>query len=226
MKNKILSVALVSALTICSSRAESDGFGSGKWSVGMGISTLGVGADIAYKFNESFKVRGMVNYFQLSRKFNNDEVTLRAKMRLFTAGILGEWHLLRNGFRITGGLVYNGNRLNLKGTTSRSFTINGRTYAPRDIGEANGYLNFRPIAPYLGIGYDSGHEKKTGLSFKADAGLLFQGNVRGKIDRISGLLASRTQAVNDTKDEIVKKANKNRWLKTYPVISFGLNYKF
>ncbi len=226
MKNKILSAALVSALTICSTQADSDGFSSGKWSVGMGISTLGVGADIAYKFNESFKVRGVVNYFQLSRKFSDDEMTIRAKMRFFTAGILGDWHVLQNGFRVTGGLVYNGNRLNLNATPSRNFTINGRLYAPAQIGEANGYLNFRPIAPYLGIGYDSSHEKKTGFSFKADLGLLFQGNVRGKINQISGLAANNAQAVNDAKDEVVREANKNRWLKTYPVISFGLNYKF
>ncbi len=227
MKKKILCAAVLVALAASSVQADDSAtFGSGKWSVGMGVSTLGIGANVAYKFNESFKVRGVVNYFRLSRKFSDSDTALDTKLRLLTVGALGDWHVMQNGFRVTGGLVYNGNRLNVTGKLTRNLTINGRTYTPAEIGEAKGTLDFRKIAPYLGIGYDSGHEKKAGFSFTADAGILFQGKVRGKVDSISGLAANRAHAVNDMKDDIVNTANKSRWLKTYPVISFGLNYKF
>jgi len=227
MKKLLLSATVLGALTVSSAQADDSAtFGSGKWSVGMGVSTLGIGANVAYKFNESFKVRGVVNYFRLSRKFSDSETELDTKLRLLTVGALGDWHVMQNGFRITGGLVYNGNRLNVRGKLTRNLTINGRTYTPAEIGEAKGTLDFRKIAPYLGIGYDSGHEKKAGFSFTADAGILFQGKVRGKVDSISGLAANRAHAVNDMKDDIVNTANKSRWLKTYPVISFGLSYKF
>jgi hypothetical protein len=226
-KNLLLGVALLGALTVSSAQADDSAtFGSGKWSVGMGVSTLGIGANVAYKFNESFKVRGVVNYFRLSRKFSDDETAIDAKLRFLTVGALGDWHMMQNGFRVTGGLVYNGNRLNITGKLTRNLTINGRTYTPAEIGEAKGTLDFRKIAPYLGIGYDSGHEKKAGFSFTADAGVLFQGKIRGKVDSISGLAVNKAQAISDAKDDIVNTANKSRWLKTYPVISLGLSYKF
>lgn len=226
MKRNIISVALLSGLAIASVKADQSVFSSnGNWSAGIGVSTLGIGANVGYKFNESFKVRGVVNYFQFTKKFSDDELSLSAKFRLFTIGLLGDWHVMQNGFRITGGLVYNGNRLNLKGTPSRNLTVNGRTYTPAEIGEANATFDFRKIAPYIGIGYDSCHASKTGLSFTADLGVLFQGKVSGKVNSISGRLKGDAQAVNDVKDDITKTLNKS-WIKTYPVIAIGLSYKF
>lgn len=225
-KNLLLGTVVSGVLAVSSAQADSTNLENGKWSAGMGVSTLGIGANVAYKFNESFKVRGVVNYFKLSRKFSDNTTKLDTKLRLLTIGALGDWHVMQNGFRITGGLVYNGNRLNGTGKLTKNLTINGRTYTPAQIGEAKGTLDFRKIAPYLGIGYDSGHEEKTGFSFTADAGILFQGKARGKVDSISGMAVNRTQAINDAKDNLVNTANKSRWLKTYPVISLGLSYKF
>lgn len=225
MKKKIILTTLVSSLTLGVVQADSSST-SGKWSAGVGISTLGLGANVGYKFNESFKIRGIVNYFQYSKKFNDDELALSTKLRLLTAGIMGDWHFAQNGFRLTGGLVYNGNRFKMNGTPSRNVVVNGRTYTPAEIGEVQGTLDFRPIAPYIGIGYDSGHEKKCGFAFTAEVGVLFQGKVRGKVNKITGALASQARAINDMKDYTVAEVNKSRLIKTYPVLSIGLSYKF
>lgn len=222
MKNKIIFATLLSGFLLASAHASD----SGKWSIGGGVSTLGAGINVGYKLNESFKLRGILNYFNLNRSLHDDQFNSKGTLQLFTAGILGDLHVCQNGFRLTGGLVYNGNKLDMDYSPRKNVTINGRTYTPQQLGNIKGTLNFRPIAPYLGIGYDSGHQEKSGISFTVDAGVLFQGNVHGKVNSITGLAVNKRQAISDAKDEIVRKANNIGLLKVYPVISLGISYKF
>lgn len=222
MKNNIILASLFSILSLTSATADQ----GGKWSAGIQMSTVGGGANVAYKFNDFFKLRSTINYFQFNKSINGSDFNTDGKLQLLTVGLLGDFHLFQNGLRLTGGLVYNDNRVKIKSAAIRDVTIHGRTYTAQEIGEVHGSLDFRPVAPYVGIGYDSGHNDKEGFSFSAEAGVLFQGKVRGKINNITGLLRNDSQTISDVKDEIVDEANKKTWLKAYPVISLGINYKF
>jgi len=183
-------------------------------------------AHLAYKFNDYFKLRGMINYLQYNKSISASDFDIDGKLKFLTVGLLGDFHLLQNGLRLTAGLVYNDNRATLNAKTIKSFTVNGRTYTPAEIGQVDGSIDFRPFAPYLGIGYDSGHNDRAGLGFTADIGVLFQGKARGKVNNITGLLRNNSQAINDAKDEVVNEVNNKTWIKAYPVISLGINYKF
>jgi len=218
MKKTILATALISGLAVSAHAAP--------FSAGLGVSTLGIGANAGYKINNSFKVRVAGNYFKYNKSVNNGDFTYKGKLRMFTLGALGDWHFLENGFRVTGGLMYNGNQLNVDATPSNSHTYNGTTYTPQQIGTVKGRLNFRRIAPYLGVGFDSGHESASGFSFNADLGVLFQGKVRGKVKSISGTLSNNATAVENVKEDVVKAANKKKLLQYYPVIAVGVSYKF
>lgn len=224
MKKKIALLAFANCLILNMSHEAQASANS--WTAGVGISTLGFGANIGYGINESFKIRGVVNYLQHSRKIKDDSLALKGTLKMFTAGVLADWHVMQNGFRLTGGLLYNANRLNMHGTPSKNVTVNGRTYTPAEIGEVTGSLKFRPIAPYLGIGYDSGHKDKAGFSFTADAGVLFQGKVKGRINKMTGAFAANSQALNDMKDYVASEVNKQSLIKAYPVVSIGISYKF
>ncbi len=196
------------------------------FSAGLGVSTLGIGANAGYKISNSFKVRAAGNYFKLSRSVSDGDLTYKGKLRMFTIGVLGDWHCLGNGFRITGGLMYNGNQLNLDVTPNNSHSYNGVTYTPQQIGTVKGTIKFRRIAPYLGLGFDSGHENASGFSFNADLGVLFQGSARGKIKSISGLAANDATTIENVKEDVVKAVNKKKLIKYYPVLSLGVSYKF
>ena len=180
---------------------------SGKWSVGGGVSTLGAGLNVGYQFNDFFKLRGIINYFSFNKSLHNNQFTAKGNLKLFTTSLMGDFHPCQNGFRLTGGLVYNGNKLDMEYASKKNLTIHGRTYTPQQLGNIKGTLNFRAIAPYFGVGYDSGYREKVGFSFNVDTGVLFQGNVRGKVTRLTGLVLNKQQAINDAKDEIVREAN-------------------
>jgi hypothetical protein len=226
---KILSLALISTVIFSAAQATQPTTPSsncGKIALGAGISTLGGNLNASYKVNTFFKIRGVINYAKISRKFKDDSLALSGSLRLFTPGVMLDLHPFENGLRLTAGAMYNGNKLSVHGTPSKNITVNGRTYTPAQIGEASGSLTFRPISPYVGIGYDSGHEKCGGLSFNVDAGVLFQGQVRGKITKLTGLLAAVPQVFDDVKTYATNEVNKNRFIKAYPVLSIGLSYKF
>lgn len=223
MNKKIILAALVfggllNSTAFCSK--------AGQFSAGVGVSTLGFGGNVGYKINNYFKVRAVVNYFQLTKKFGDSEVDYKGTLRMFSIGALADWHFLQNGFRVTGGLLYNGNNVKIKATPSGSHSYNGVTYTPQQIGEVKGTVSFRPISPYLGIGFDSGHESCSGFIFNADIGVLFQGSARGKINSISGQLSNNSAALDNVKEDVMKQINKKSWIKTYPVISLGVSYKF
>lgn len=221
-RRMIIAAFMFSSLLICAAQATQ----ASPISAGLGVSTLGIGAQVGYKINNSFVIRGVANYFKFNKKMNDDDETYKASLRMFTIGLLGDWHFLQNGFRLTGGLLYNGNELNVTAETNRNITIDGVVYTPQQIGTVKGTVNFRPISPYLGIGYTSGHENRSGFSVSADIGVLFQGNARGKIKSITGLAGTQAAVIENQKNAIVKQINKQSWLKTYPVISLGISYKF
>ena len=226
MNNKfIIAAFMCGSLLTCATQGGQPSLQPSSFSAGLGISTLGIGGSVGYSINSSFTVRGVVNYFKFNKKFSGDN-NVDAGMRLFTIGILGDWHFLQNGFRLTGGLLYNGNELNIKATPNSNQTINGRVYTPQQIGTVKGTVNFRPISPYLGMGYASGHESHSGFSFNTDVGVLFQGSARGKIKEITGLAANGAGVIEAEKDLILRQINKQQWIKTYPVISLGISYKF
>lgn len=193
--------------------------------VGANISTLGVGGVAGYQFNKTFAVRGVLNYFSHKRTFSDNASQVKGNLRMFTAGLLGDIHPFQNMFRITGGLLYNGNRIGATFTNTQNITVNGTTYTPAQIGQATGELTFRKIAPYVGIGLDTGNGAK-GLSFTADAGFVFQGRAKGKITKLTGLLAGGQQAMNDVAIYTANEVNKNKMIKCYPVISVGFVYRF
>lgn len=222
---KILFLSALGLASLQMAQAQEGTFhASSPWSAGVNVSTLGFGAELGYKVNTAFILRGTFNYMTYSRKFNGANFDTSAKLRLMTLGLMADWHVMENGFRLTGGLLYNGNRLNLDAKAKGNFTINGRAYTAAQIETASGHIDFRKASPYVGVGYDSSYSNP-GLGFVFEVGALFQGKLRGKVEKISGLLATQSQAINDAKDEIVKELNKS-WLKVYPVIKLGVTYRF
>ncbi len=85
---------------------------------------------------------------------------------------------MSNGFILSGGLIYNGNKVDYKGkATGGTFDINGVTYNASDVGSLDGEMTFSNLSPYLGIGYNS-TVKSTGWNFTADLGVLYQGSAK------------------------------------------------
>ena len=199
------------------------------WFVAPQASTLGFSAQAGYRSDSDFGVRTAWNQFEFDRTFKIGRVQYDADIQLKSMGLLFDYYPWKSGIHLTGGLYHNRNEVSGTGT------INGETpmrignriiqVDGRKLGKSTMSVSYAPVAPYVGIGYHN--VTKTGFSFTADVGVLYQGRARVELEPPEHLRHSKSQRVRDgiaqQKQEIEKRANKARLL---PVASIGVAYTF
>ena len=197
-------------------------------SLGLRGGTLGGGVELSHAFGPRTGVRLNADGFNFSQTSTYDSIDYDMKLKLQTASLMGDWFPFANNFRISAGAMLNGNKLALKGQPSGGFyTINGTQYNPGQVGSLDAAVDFNKAAPYFGIGY--GRPINRGLSLIFDAGVMFQGSPKSKIDLTCGPLATPaecTQAQSDARAEQSRLDESLHSFKYYPVISVGLAYTF
>ncbi len=193
------------------------------------LSTLGAGVDYSQRFSSDMYWRVNLNGLSLSRDFTQAGINYNADVKLQSAGLLVDWHPFATGFRVSGGLYYNGNKATLKANPNSAgggYLLNGTTYSSAEINSLNGALDFRNAAPYLGLGY---YKAIGALSLVGDAGVMLAGTPRVNLDVncATGLAGARcAQARSDAAVEADRVRDGLDSLRYYPVLSIGLGYKF
>lgn len=194
-------------------------------SIGIRAGTLGGGLELSTALSQRAAVRLNVDGYNRTQSSTQDNIQYDMKLKLQTASLLGDWFPFANNFRISAGAMFNGNKLTLKGQpTGGSFTINDVNYSAAEVGSLEATVKFKKAAPYFGIGY--GRPINSGLSFIFDAGVMFQGSPRSKIDVSCGTTARCAQLQSDAAAEESSLDDSLHSFKYYPVISFGLAYTF
>lgn len=198
--------------------------------------TTGVGAQLHTPLAPHFSGRLGANVFSYDYSSTTANTNYDAEVRLRTIDALVDWHPMAGSFRVTSGLIFNNNKVNLNGrpSGSGSFTFNGVTYRVSDIGNVEGDIRFRRVAPYLGIGWGTaGTGEKPGWSFTSDVGIMFQGKPRANL-RSSGCDFGQgpagnsicSQLSNDLRDENARLEDEIDQYRYYPVLRLGANYRF
>jgi len=204
------------------------GIASADTSLGLRGGTLGGGVELSHAFGQRTGVRLNADAYNFKRTDTHDNIDYDMKLKLQTVSLLGDWFPFANNFRISAGAVLNGNKFRLKGLpTGGNFTINGTTYPTSQVGSLDAAVDFNKAAPYFGIGY--GRAIRSGLSLIFDAGVMFQGSPKSKIDVTCGPLATPAQCAQAQSDGRAEQSRLDESLhsfKLYPVISLGLAYTF
>lgn len=193
------------------------------WFVGIrGSYVPSVIVEIGYEFNNTFKLRliGQGGRYYQSYSFNNERFN-RIQFQPRKVGVMADWHPWKNGFRLTGGIAYNADRIRLNHTVTNS--ISG---LPASVyGTIAAKYKFRVNVPYLGIGYDTGSLGETGISLSADAGFWFQGQVRSSFT-LSGTGQTTPMVIENTRVYLNSLLNKHKLIRTTPMVSLGIRYLF
>ncbi|GAB2891301.1 hypothetical protein GCM10027046_20090 [Uliginosibacterium flavum] len=219
MKKNILFAAV---LTLCSGTVMAE------IGAGVQIGTTGAGVDAAYAFNNLITARVGYSGYSYNKTSNYNDVDYDGKLTLSNIRTLADLSLPL-GFRATGGLIFQGNKINLTGKPSGgTYTINGTTYQASDVGQFDGQIKWKnSAAPYLGLGW--GSVSSTGIGFYADIGAMYQGKSKTTLNLTCGTALDASQCAQlraDGEAERIKvqdKASKYQW---YPVISMGLSIGF
>jgi hypothetical protein len=187
-----------------------------------------VGVHLSVPVQPNVNARFGVNAMNYSYSDNTSDVDYDFKLKLQTFDALLDWFPAGGGFRLSGGVVYNGNKVDARARSNStgSYTFNGRTYTAADAGTVNGRIDFRKAAPYLGIGWGNALAKDKGWGFSADLGVLFQGAPRTSMTSSGCTLPDCSQLQSDITAENRKLNDEVDSFKAYPVIRFGVSYKF
>lgn len=194
------------------------------WFVGIRGAYIRSGIlELGYEFNNTFKLRLLGEIGRYNRSYTRDGQRYdQVRIKPQKVGLMIDWHLWKNGLRLSGGLGYNFDRIQLSQTIVG--TLLGQPASVYGTLTAK-YKYRRALAPYLGIGYDSGSLGNSGISISADAGLWFQGKVVSRVN-LSGTGQNNAAILETAKLHTMNLINKNKSLKNVPMASLGIRYLF
>lgn len=187
------------------------------------IGTLGAGLEATVGASDYFGFRFGVNALSFGPRVLTDEGTINTDMEWLSYGALVDLHPFGGGFRLSGGGLINKNKFKMKADLDEPVELNGVEYRLEAL---NGDVTFEELAPYAGIGYGNAVGADGRWHFSFDLGVLFQG--KPKLQATATASDPALQGVVDRAleaelEDIREDVDAFQW---YPVISFGLSYRF
>ncbi|HET9024935.1 MAG TPA: hypothetical protein VFN64_10205 [Burkholderiaceae bacterium] len=197
--------------------------------VGLRVGTTGVGGDVGFSLMPTLSARLGYSGLSYSRDIDVTDVEYDGKLRLSNLNALLDFSPLPGPFRITGGFIFNDNKVDVTGRpTNGTYTLNGHVYPAAAIGSLSGTVKSgNRAAPYLGIGY--GNVAGFGVNFYFDLGVMFQGTPSASLSATcgSGVPANLcSQVQRDVASEQSKLQNEISGFKYYPVANIGVTIGF
>lgn len=187
------------------------------------VSTLGVGGDVTVGVNDYLGVRFGVNGFGWSPSWKEDEGTINGDFQWLSYGAMLDYYPAGGGFRLTGGLLLNKNKVKLTADLDKPVELDGTDY---NLSDLKGEITFADTAPYLGFGYGNAVGVGQRWHFTCDFGVMFQGE-----PKISASAKASDPALQGIVDEALEREvadiqDDANAFQFYPVIAVGAAYKF
>jgi hypothetical protein len=217
--------------------------------VGVRLSSLGIGGEVAVPLTERSNFRGGFNAFGFSRGFNKDNINYAAALSLRSVDAHVDWFplsgLLLGGLHLSPGLMlYNGNKVTATASVpgGQTFTLGGTQYTsdPADPITGDAKLDFNKVAPTILVGLGNlvpRHGRRFRVNF--EAGVAFSGspqftmNLKGTAcyTTSTGFIVCHDVGTDPTiQSNIAAEQRKTTSdlsaLKVYPLLSLGFSYKF
>ena len=232
MKTILHKTVITAAVFACFSQpvlADSADVSPANVGVSAEFGTTGLGVHVSVPVLRTVNARFGVNYFDYNTTGSTSDVDYKFKLKLNTVDALADWHPLENGFRLTAGILWNGNKVDAKAKANKAgeYEINGNLYNAADAGDLKGRISFNDIAPYVGIGWGNAPTKK-GWSFSGDLGVIFQGSPSVSLKNRNCQLGTALcdQLNDDLQAERKKLKDEVKGFQYFPVIRLGVAYRF
>lgn len=218
----VKSAVLLIALITCNSA-------SADFGVGLKAGTLGLGLEGRWSPLPWLDVRLGMNSYEYDDNGSQAGVNYDATFSLDTFYATGNFRFPLSPFRVTAGVVSNGNEFSMvsQDTGGLSFDIGNDTFSAADVGTLQSVTSFGSTAPYVGVGYDFEIFGKVGLNL--DFGVLWQGEPDVTLEATG--LASAPPAIQDAlttelENERLELEDEMSDFKAWPVVSLGFVYNF
>lgn len=191
--------------------------------------TIGLGGGVAANFGSHVGARlGYTAFNYDIDDLEESDLTFNGEAELGGLQALLDWYPFAGGLRISVGAVESA-RVTLNATpVGGTFTFDGVEYSAANVGEARGKAEFRSLAPYVGIGFGRALTLDGRFSFTGDIGVAFTGTPDITLSvTCNSANAMLCAALDD--DAAAEQAQLQQDAKDYkywPVLSFGVSYRF
>lgn len=192
---------------------------------GAHVSTLGAGVEMSAKINRFLTVRAGGSYLKMSTDGSFGGLDYDFDVDLASVGAALDVHPFGNGFLVSAGVYWNGNGGELTTSPAGAVTVGGVTFTGSQVGTLTTDVEYNPVAPYLGIGYDGAHYSILPISFTFRIGLFYMGRAdvslssSGPLSGTPAFEAELRQEEKDLEDDLSK-------LGFYPAMTIGLKIRF
>lgn len=197
--------------------------------------TLGAGVELTARLLDQLNVRAGLNGFTYSARREASDIEYDGEARLRTATALLDWHPGGGGFRLSGGVVYNDTVVEGKSLEPASgvYDIGGVPVPVALVGALEAKGEFDPVVPYAGLGWGNAVADGKRLGFFVDLGVVFQGKADVTLTPIipAGSPINTTPGARQALDVLLRREEQDleddaASYDLYPVLAFGLSYKF
>ncbi len=203
--------------------------GGGHSDVGIAVrfGTLGLGLEVSKLLTGHIAARVGGNYFKVSTTKDQTNITYDASLKLqaFSA-LIDLFPGKRGGFHLTAGIMTNPAKVTATGqpTASGTFTINNNTYTTAQVGTLIAEGKFKSVAPYVGIGFGTPARNGGALGFLFDLGAVIG---KPTITLSATGAAGNAALASDLQAQVAStQTDVDKYAKVYPVLDFGLIYRF
>lgn len=192
--------------------------------------TTGLALHVATPLSDRLSLRVGASLLEHDKSERTRSVDYDFQLRLRTIDLLLDYYPVDQGFRLTSGLMFNGNRIDAAGlpNASGSYMINNRQYSVSEAGRLDGRIDFRHLAPYLGLGWGRAPKAEKRWGVAVDVGAMLQGRPRVAL-ATSGCSLPQPMCAQLAEDINVERASlsdKVDNFRVYPVIRAGVTYRF
>lgn len=188
------------------------------------VGTLGLGIEGAYQLTPKWGIRGGFNQFDYDFEDDIDGIDYDGDLELSSFVLFGDYRPWASRFRLTGGVVFNGNEISAVADPAATYEIGDTIYTIEESGELSAGTEFDSIAPYIGLGWDFNLGERWTLSI--DAGALLQGEASVTVNSVGGTLSNDPDFRAELDEEARLAEDDLDEFELYPVVSIGLGFKF
>lgn len=196
--------------------------------LGARASTLGIGLELGYRPARQIGLRASGQMFSITRTEEVEGINYDLKPDLESFGATLDLYPFGSVLFLSGGLLLNRNSGTAEAVIGQTITIGNQTYTNAQVQSLSAELDWtKSMAPYAGLGFVTGGRVGVSLEF----GVVFSGkptvDLSGTTTLTGAQLTTFNQAVASEEAEIVAWIDDNeRWTKYYPLVAFGLRFRF
>ena len=185
----------------------------------IGTSGLGVEASIPI-ISQSINLNAGISGFGFNITENVDDgapgTTYNARVRLGAVPIYLSYYPGRSWFNLQAGMFFNANRISY----TSDYIENGRNY-----GVVSGSSNFNVAAPFIGVGFGQPFAGSR-ITFTGNLGVAFAGGPGITLQPSTSITSQLPDAAAQIQSYQNELNNKASWAEFFPVLSFGMAYRF